>query len=118
MVSSGIPLSFSPYRPSTGALSSLTTSIGYFGCSGSRSPTKRPYHATPALSFGLCAAYSQTIRPPQQKPVIPSLAVLALPDLLAQSTAALRSDITWASGTLETTLEISLISLIFETSPC
>ena len=71
------------------------------------------------LQVGLCAEYSQTIRPPQQKPVMPSLATSPLPVPLAQATVASRSDITWASGTLETTLEmISGISLIFETSPC
>ena len=66
----------------------------------------------------MCAAYSQTIRPPQQKPVMPSFAVSPLPVFLAQATVASRSDITCASGTLETTLEmISWMSVIFETSP-
>ena len=44
-------------------------------------PTMRPYHATPAFRPGLCAAYIHTMRPPQQKPVMPSLDVSALPDI-------------------------------------
>ncbi len=55
----------------------------------------------------MCAPYSQTIRPPQQKPVIPSRLTSALPVPLAQATVASRSDMTCASGTLETTLRIS-----------
>ena len=42
-----------------------------------------------------------------------------LPDFLAQATVASRSDITWESGTFETTLEMmSWMFSIFETSPC
>src|SRR6478609_7105215 len=95
------------------------TSTGCFGWSSSAGPVRRPYQATPALTPGLCAEYSQTIRPPQQKPVIPSRATSALPVDFAQATVASRSDITWASGTFETTLKISWNSfgLNFETSP-
>jgi AhpD family alkylhydroperoxidase len=53
------------------------------GCAGCRSlaeasPTSRPYQATPAFTAGLCAAYSQVMRPPQQKPVMPSRRVAAV----------------------------------------
>ena len=44
------------------------------------------------------------MRPPQQKPVMPSSRRVALPVALAQATVASRSAITCASGTLETTL--------------
>ncbi len=67
-----------------------------------------PYQATPAFTAGLCASYIHTMRPPQQKPVMPSLAVSALPSPLANSTAASRSPMTCASGTLFT---ISVTSL-------
>ena len=42
------------------------------------------------------------MRPPQQKPVMPSLAVSPLPLALAQATVASRSLMTCASGTLAT----------------
>ena len=54
----------------------------------------RPYQATPAFRLGLWAEYSQTIRPPQQKPVTPSFSEFPLPDFFAQATAASRSDMT------------------------
>src|SRR5262249_1412011 len=118
-VSFGMPWSAPPYSPSTGACSEETRSMGCFGCSGSAGRTSGPYQATPAFQFGLWAAYSQAIRPPQQNPVMPSLAVSALPVDFAQATAASRSDMTCSSGTLETTLlMISWMSVILDTSPC
>src|SRR5437870_6722251 len=105
-VGTGMPVSAAPYKPSTGTLSVAAMSIGFFGDIAFGWPTKRPYQATPALTFGLCAAYIQTMRPPQQKPVMPSLSVLPF-DFFAQATAASRSDITCASGTFAT---IGLIS--------
>src|SRR3989304_6338422 len=117
-VSSGMPGSSPPYRPRTGALSAPTTSIGYWGCSSVRLPVSRPYQATPALSWGLWAAYSQTILPPQQNPVMPSFGMFPLPPALAHATVAARSAITCASGTFDTTFaKISLISDIPDTSP-
>ena len=92
-----MPLSCAPYKPSTGACSWAATSIGCFGVIALVWPCRRPYHATPAFSSRLWAAYSQTIRPPQQKPVIPSLEVLP-PIPFAQATAASRSFRTCASG--------------------
>src|SRR5437879_8835851 len=85
--------------------------MGFLGWRSLGCPSRRPYQATPAFSLGLCAAYSHTILPPQQNPVMPSLDVSPLPDFCAQATTASRSDITSASGTLETTFEIiSLMS--------
>ena len=55
---------------------------------------------------GLCAAYMSAMRPPQQKPVMPSLLVSAFSDF-ANATAASRSAITCASGVLLTTSLIS-----------
>ena len=101
-VSSAMPVSAAPYRPSTGALSSPARSTGWRGCSALALPTSRPYQATPARTCGLCAAYSQVMRPPQQKPVRPSRAV-SPPLRSAQATVASRSRITWASGTFEIT---------------
>src|SRR5450432_3817557 len=117
-VSTGILWSLPPYRPSTGALRSETTSAGYWGCKSSLSPTNLPYQATPALSDFCWAAYSQTMRPPQQKPVMDSFEVSACGSFLVKATAASRSDMTWASGTLDTTLlKISFMSVSLETSP-
>jgi hypothetical protein len=66
-----------------------------------------PYQATPAFTCGLCAAYIHVMRPPQQKPVIPSRA--ALPPLVAaHCVAASRSAITCASGTRTTISPISV----------
>src|SRR5713226_3777313 len=94
------------------------TSRGYLGCNSLDWPTIRPYQATPAFNCGLCAAYNQTMRPPQQNPVIPNLEASPLPDSFAQATAASMSDITWASGTFDTTVSIiCFISEILETSP-
>ena len=70
-------------------------------------PTRRPYHATAAFAAGLWASYSQTWRPPQQKPVMPRRPV-SPPFALAQATLASRSPITCASGTLLTTSDSSL----------
>jgi hypothetical protein len=72
------------------------------------SRTSGPYQATPAFTTGLCASYIHTMRPPQQKPVMPSLAVSALPSPLAKATVESRSPMTCASGTFET---MSLISV-------
>ena len=44
-----------PYRPNTGVLIFVTTSIGYVGCSAVGLPSSLPYHATAAATFGLCA---------------------------------------------------------------
>src|SRR5437773_12025134 len=88
------------------------------GCNSLVGPTRRPYQETPAFRCMLCAAYNQTIRPPQQNPVMPSLSTLPAPDALAQATVASRSSITCASVTLVTTADrISFTSDIFETSP-
>ena len=77
-VSTGMPASCPPYRPSTGAFrSGAQYRPDASACILARlSPTRRPYQATPALSVGLCAAYSHTMRPPQQNPVMPSFAVV------------------------------------------
>src|SRR5216684_382887 len=93
------------------------TSRGYLGCNSLVSPTRRPYQATPAFNCGLCAAYNQTMRPPQQNPVIPNLGASPLPDSFAQATAASMSDITCASGTFDTIAKICCISEMLETSP-
>ena len=52
---------------------------------------KWPYHATPALIFGLCATYIHTVRPPRHMPVIPSLFTFALGCFPTQATSASRS---------------------------
>src|SRR3569832_1846691 len=85
-----MPASLPPYSPSTGTLRLAAISIGFEGVIGVLSPTSRPYQATPALTFGLCPQYSQTMRPPQQNPVMPSLSTLP-PLSLAQATTASRS---------------------------
>src|SRR3569832_1699319 len=82
--------SLAPYSPSTGTLRLAAISIGFEGVIGVLSPTSRPYQATPALTFGLCPQYSQTMRPPQQYPVMPSSSTLP-PLSLAQATTASRS---------------------------
>src|SRR5215470_4312813 len=87
-----MPVSAPPYRPSTGAFSDATTSMGCLGCRSSALPTSRPYQATPAFRSLLWAAYSQTIRPPQQKPVMPSFGVSPLPVFFALATVELGSD--------------------------
>ena len=66
--------------------------MGCLGCSSVALPTTLPYQATPALTLGLCAEYSQVIRPPQQKPVIANLSALPFADFTAQSTVASKSD--------------------------
>src|SRR5437879_13179169 len=92
--------------------------MGFLGWRSLGCPSRRPYQATPAFSRGLCAAYSHTILPPQQNPMMPSLDVSPFADFCAQATTASRSDITSASGTLETTFEIvSLMSGLLLTSP-
>src|SRR5476649_1518500 len=94
-----MPVSFKPYKPSTGTVSVVATSTGLVGDIAFGSPTRRPYHATPAFRLGLCAAYIHVTRPPQQKPVMPILS--ALPPLaLAHATMASRSVITCWSGVL------------------
>ena len=65
-------------------------STGCLGKLAFDSPIKRPYQATPALIDGLCAAYSQVMRPPQQKPVMAILSP-SPPLALAQATTASRS---------------------------
>ncbi len=102
-----MPVSFSPYKPSTGPFNRAATSTGWVGVVAVALPTSRPYQATPAFTDGLCALYIQVMRPPQQNPVMPSLLVSA-PSALAQATAASRSVITCASGTLLMTSAISL----------
>src|SRR6478735_5912763 len=97
-----MPVSAPPYRPCTGPCRLLATSTGLVGDSGVASFESGPYHATPAFTAGLCASYIHTMRPPQQKPVMPSLAVSALPSPLAKATVESRSPMTCASGTLET----------------
>ena len=113
-----MPVSSAPYKPSTGALSLPTTSIGFIGFSAVGAPISWPYQATPAFTPGLCAVYSQVMRPPQQKPVMPSLAV-SPPLALAHATVASRSAITCASGTLPTTSLTSLLISPYDcASPC
>ena len=76
-------------------------------------PMIGPYHATAARRFGLCAAYSQVMRPPAQNPVVPMR--LASPLLApAHFTAPSRSVSTVASGALET---IDITSVVLERSP-
>src|SRR6187549_1854561 len=100
-VSSGMPGSLPPYKPSTGAFNWLTTSVGKRGCNSSFSPVILPYQATAALSDGCWAAYSQAIRPPQQKPVTASFETSACGSFLAKATAASKTESTCASGTLD-----------------
>jgi hypothetical protein len=69
-------------------------------------PVRRPYQATPAFTAALCSANSQVMRPPQQKPVTPRREV-SWPWPRAQATVASRSPMTWASGTLDTSSDIS-----------
>jgi hypothetical protein len=76
-------------------------STGCCGLLAVASPISRPYQATPALTFGLWAEYIQVTRPPQQKPVMPSLSTLP-PFCAAHATQASRSPITCASGAFET----------------
>jgi len=97
-------------------LSSAATSIAVIGCSAEGVSATLPYQATAALRSGLCAAYSHTIRPPQQKPVMASLPA-SPPLLAAQLAAASRSAITCESGTFATTGRISSMLAILDTSP-
>ncbi len=90
--------------------------MGFFGVISFGCPITRPYQATPAFTFGLWAAYSQVMRPPQQKPVTASLPA-SPPFFAAQAAAASRSDMTCASGTLATIGRIWSMSESFETSP-
>ena len=113
-----MPVSAPPYSPSTGTVSPAARSIGLRGCRSSAWPARRPYQATPALTLGLCAAYSQTMRPPQQNPVMPTEAASARPWDRHQPSVASRSLITCASGTwLTTSLMMRWMSAIPETSP-
>ena len=87
-------------------------SIGFLGCSSRGGPhDSGPYQATPAFTAGLCASYIHTMRPPQQKPVMPSLAVSALPSPLAKATVESRSPMTCSSGTLDDDLADQLGNL-------
>jgi len=91
----------SAIEPNHRAFSSLTRSIDSSAASHS-SVRPAPVPRAPALSCDVCAAYNQTVRPPQQNPVAASRNV-SPPSCAAHSTVASRSDITWESGTCETT---------------
>ncbi|MNT34760.1 hypothetical protein D3C72_1707580 [compost metagenome] len=65
-----------------------------------------PYQATPALTSGLCAAYIQVRRPPQQNPVTATRRG-SPPLAAAHATLASRSAKTCSSGTLLTSSEMS-----------
>src|SRR6187399_1213626 len=68
-------------------------SSGVFGIASLGLPPNVPYQATAALSFGLCAAYIHTVRPPRQNPVMPSLSTSPLPLALAKAAVASKSAI-------------------------
>ena len=114
-----MPWSAPPYRPSTGALSSRDQVDRVLGVQlvGLADQPAVPGDA------GLEARVVRRVEP--DDPAAPAeagdaelRAVSPLPGFLAQATVASRSDITWASGTLVTTLEmISWKFSSFETSP-
>ncbi len=93
--------------------------MGYFGCKSVAFPAadSRPYHATPAFTSLLWAAYSHTIRPPRQNPVTPGFAVSPWPSCFAHAAVASRSPITRASGTFDTALPTMSCIAGFDTSP-
>src|SRR5437868_496133 len=108
-----MPASLPPYRPSSGTLILLGTSIGFVGVASLGLPVIGPYHATAALSCGLCAAYINTVRPPRQKPVMASFAASVLPVVLAYAAAESKSDIISVSALLLTTGMISAMLVTF-----
>ena len=92
------------------------TSITVSGWIGLVAPFTGPYQATAAFRFGLCAAYSQVLRPPRQNPV--SAIAVALPLFFAaQASVASRSLYNSSSGfLLITSRTICWVSVIFERS--
>ena len=95
----------------TGAFISGASWVELFSQSGFGGSTGGPQNATAAFNVGLWAAYSQTVRPPRQNPMMPSREV-SPPCDFAHATVLSRSDSNSASGfefTIDSSCEVSVI---------
>src|SRR5262249_36916012 len=111
----------SPGGPPRPARSAAVLLLGAASCGGGGGAGgggfSPPYQETPALMRLLCAVYIHTVRPPRQKPVMPSFLAFAFGCLSAQPTSASRSA-SMSSSLSEFALPTtSLMSAILVRSP-